>query len=721
MKQTESSTALKLQNLEIRNVGVHKHLKIKFEDGLTGIFGPQGSGKSTVIGCVYAAITNDFSRISDLKQGAICQQAEEDESSLKVLLEASGNKVSISRVLAPNSSNRLVTSTGVELTNDNKIKEEMAVILGASRGLLDNYVFVDQWEIRSLFKANLSQRNEALALLCGTKFIDACYGVVSKARDAEKDSMFDGLEDAGRLASELAEYEALLEGESRKLETLRALFLADDVASKLMAAASKLSNQTKAQETLKATALRLAGARKEIQVAKGVLYELSDDLQLATEKEAIAREALGAAKIAHTLYEAQLFKWGIKDNLQKDLADCETELRRAPPTIDAAYTVESCNQRISEIDSEMAPYAAIISHYEKLPDSQVCPTCGSALTELKAKEKEAREKIAPFLIKKAELIKIRTERIAQEEALENFEWERAQAEATASKCRAELEKLKGVMCPKPPDVNLNLIEANHHMCLEEHKKLLEQHSGLNQELARLSSTAEHLEIQKKEAEEALEEMGDPDATALTAQDLLGKDQEHRQAAAASMARCDEYRKVIKARIKALEEIKAIKAKVSKTRGWADLLDKAAAVLHKDGLPRVVHNKALREVEEEVNKTLTEFESPFRIRTGDNLTYIAKFCNGTEVPAHRLSGGQQVILSLAMRWAFNSLFASQIGFLALDEPTAGLDEQHLGLLQSTLSKLGAAARNKGCQVVIITHEKRLMGVFDHVIELNRPVL
>ncbi len=186
-------------------------------------------------------------------------------------------------------------------------------------------------------------------------------------------------------------------------------------------------------------------------------------------------------------------------------------------------------------------------------------------------------------------------------------------------------------------------------------------------------------------EAALIEMGAPDGQAAEAQALLKKDQEAKQAAAASKARCDEYRKVVKARQKALEEIRALKTKVAKARGWTDLLDKAVSVLHKDGLPRLVHNRALREVEEEVNKTLAEFESPFRIKTGDNLTYIAKFCNGTEVPAHRLSGGQQVILSLAMRWAFNSLFASQIGFLALDEPTAGLDEQHVGRLQ-TLEKV-----------------------------------
>ena len=712
---------MKLKNLKIRNVGVHKHLEVQFGDGLTGIFGPQGSGKSTVIGCVYAAITNDFSRISDLKQNAVCQQAEEKDSSLSVVLEANGNQVGLTRVLAPNASNRLKTSTGLVLTNDNKIKEEMAGILGASRGLLDNYVFVDQWEIRSLFKANLSQRNEALALLCGTKFIDACYGVVTKARDSEKEALYENLEDAGRLKAELSEYKTLLTKESKALAKLKGKLLSETELKSLADAATNISAKSKAQEDLKNLNIKIKGLRDTLRNVKGVRNELFDSLAQALEASETQRSELELTRLNHGLYGSQLARWTAKAALLKSIRSLEASLEKPPPVIDAAYSVKDCDKEIDKINEEIAPFVAIIDHCKKLPDSQTCPTCGSTLSELKAKEKEAVEKIGPYLNKRVQYAAIRTVRQKQEEALKDYLLLREVEEKNLEASKAELELLSDVTEPAVPDTDLEQLEQAYNVSLKAQERLRKEHAEVAQGAAKIASTIEHLSDQKAEVEKVLEELASIEASDEDPQEILKEDRRNRELVAASVARCEEYQKVIEAREQALEKIEALKAKSNKTRLWADLLARAATVLHKDGLPHIVHSRALREVEAEVNKTLAEFESPFRIKTGDNLTYIAKFCNGTEVPAHRLSGGQQVILSLAMRWALNSLFASQIGFLALDEPTAGLDEQHLGLLQSTLSKLGAAARNRGCQVVIITHEKRLMGVFDHVIELNRPVL
>jgi DNA repair exonuclease SbcCD ATPase subunit len=59
-------------------------------------------------------------------------------------------------------------------------------------------------------------------------------------------------------------------------------------------------------------------------------------------------------------------------------------------------------------------------------------------------------------------------------------------------------------------------------------------------------------------------------------------------------------------------------------------------------------------------------------------------------------------------------------LVLDEPTAYIDRQNLSLLETTLRRLGAAAKSRGYQVFVITHEASLRGVFDQVVDLERAI-
>jgi len=70
--------------------------------------------------------------------------------------------------------------------------------------------------------------------------------------------------------------------------------------------------------------------------------------------------------------------------------------------------------------------------------------------------------------------------------------------------------------------------------------------------------------------------------------------------------------------------------------------------------------------------------------------------------------------LAFRWTLNSMFASQIGMLVLDEPTAWIDARNLDCLEVALTNLRGLVRAQGYQVIIITHHQQLQRVFDQVI-------
>jgi len=65
---------------------------------------------------------------------------------------------------------------------------------------------------------------------------------------------------------------------------------------------------------------------------------------------------------------------------------------------------------------------------------------------------------------------------------------------------------------------------------------------------------------------------------------------------------------------------------------------------------------------------------------------------------------------------NSLFAADLGVITLDEPTAYLDDENINCLDLALARLRSLSEARGLQCILITHEKGLGHLFDHVVQL-----
>jgi DNA repair exonuclease SbcCD ATPase subunit len=68
-------------------------------------------------------------------------------------------------------------------------------------------------------------------------------------------------------------------------------------------------------------------------------------------------------------------------------------------------------------------------------------------------------------------------------------------------------------------------------------------------------------------------------------------------------------------------------------------------------------------------------------------------------------------------AVNATFARDLGLLALDEPTAGLDVDSLEYFKSALSRLQELSRSAGLQVLLVTHDSGLAGLCDRVVDFS----
>ena len=119
--------------------------------------------------------------------------------------------------------------------------------------------------------------------------------------------------------------------------------------------------------------------------------------------------------------------------------------------------------------------------------------------------------------------------------------------------------------------------------------------------------------------------------------------------------------------------------------------------------------------EKLAKYLELFEAPYLARITDDISIQCTFGDRV-VPAERLSGGEKVVLGIAFRFAVYELFVSNLGLLILDEPTVYLDSDRIDSVLSLLERVKGYSRSAGLQLIVITHEARLAGVFDQVIEL-----
>ena len=158
-----------LRRVVLNNIGPHQHLDVKFELGLVGIWGANGSGKSTILDASYACLTNDWGRFAGVRVDNINAMADrETESSVSVEAEHQGIVFTVSRGLRPESRRLEVRGERDVYTKDVDIRAQLESRLGLNRQLLDEYVFVRQRGMFGFLDETPAKRAESFSQLCRT-------------------------------------------------------------------------------------------------------------------------------------------------------------------------------------------------------------------------------------------------------------------------------------------------------------------------------------------------------------------------------------------------------------------------------------------------------------------------------------------------------------------------------------------------------------------------
>ncbi len=181
---------------------------------------------------------------------------------------------------------------------------------------------------------------------------------------------------------------------------------------------------------------------------------------------------------------------------------------------------------------------------------------------------------------------------------------------------------------------------------------------------------------------------------------------------------------------AVNEVASLRSRIDQARAEAlragdeeaalakalDKLDAALGALASiERLEKALYRRALVGLENEMNEVFRLFGLDYaRIEvreTGDSFYFRVVDRQGVERPISTLSGGEQMVVSLAYVLALSRIMRSRVGFLLLDEPTDMLDDDRRRALVDILGRL---TEDGGLpQLIVITHHSDVIDKVDKV--------
>jgi len=696
-----------------------------------GIFGPNGCGKSNMLLAAYAALTGDWRRFGGKTKESAISQTMEAGGDAWVEVTGSHNNVDFRVKRWLSSLHVHLESTALDglLTKTTEVNAWLSDLLGIGRPILDNFVFVGQGDMTNFLSVAGAERAKIFSRLCQTTHAEACWSAVTKQIDKEQRLLSSPVADLDAIRVRVARHKKEIATAAKQAIAAKKQLPSKAAVTEAKQVVDTYTKRESLQPLLDEQETKHAAAARQVAELRVSNDKAQEKYKLLLAKY---KEKTGLAESAKTQineYASQAEKWDAKQRLQQELDTAEaTRVSLEKPVC------PDLPER-SALETKRDKYIAVVlttrTQLRTLLASGVaeCETCGADLSADGAKQRTAQfeKRLATTEKKLADCESLIDAWEEYETQLrEHLEAHKAQiAIISRSKRLLEAEGVAALTEPTP------IASEDLHRIIAGAKAVREELYG-PQGFSGYTSTAEIEADNYKCAVADLKAIGSSLETTRASLAKLGEATEKQRNEAAELlsqnttllqqlrdtkTRYDMHTEQMEEAQKELEDCTLQTQKVEQTKAWLETLTTVAGSLHRDAIPRLVHQQTLQYMEESINQILQQFDSPFWVSTDEELQFIAHFQNGVVMAGAGLSGGEKSILSLAFHFTLNSLFTNQLGLLSLDEPTAWIDSRNLDCLEAALLGLRQIAKDQGYQVLLSTHHEQLHRVFDQTIILD----
>lgn len=711
---------MQLLRLEVRNWVHHRHRVCEFTRGLVAILGENGSGKSSLFGALKWLLTGENPNYG-VKADNVSQYAKEGEPSFASLeFEHGGHIAVVTRHLLPANEQSTFTLDGVETARGDKaVTAAVEKLLGVDSKFISRFIIVGQTEIFSFIDDSQTDTDKFFQRLFNTAKADKCQDALGK--NLAKISIPEVLVPSAQLAEAAEAVRDTVRAIDKKLEALPSM---DDYLAAQKADQATI-NSWDARERAAAELAKLdtdtASVQARLKAAQAEKAQYDADIQALDEAAKGQDAAISAARTALGHWQSYKNVAKSREKLQATLAEIaekrasDPEPEKPGPLSSSEIHRDHCarGERIKEIEE-------FIRMFDEHGVAE-CPTCHTPSAQLAA---QVAEQKLVLIAKRAEYNEL-WEVFGRQRTLENehVRWQRREKDRVEAeqKALAAEQQLHEVVPPELSEDELSQTVADYDSFVKARQEIAplattaaatcarlegqlatieNRRKELSEQIASATVTAADVHLAKRRMEQLGQQLAERDTLTKERNDAAWRQREAEQA----------YTQALEAEQQA-----------GKLRSWTARAERAREALK--NAPRLVAQRNLQRLEAAVNELLKIFQVNFQVKVAEDgtPTFIAEFYDGRRQVAQRLSIGQKTVLALAFRVAVNAQFAEEIGLLALDEPTASLDQPRIQALAPVLEKLRELSTAKGLQCLLVTHASSLSHLFESAIELEPPEL
>lgn len=713
--------------LKVKDWCQHRERVEEFVSGTNGVIGSNGRGKSNLVTALFTAVTGRV--LVDTIQENINFEA--DKTVIEAKFVQNGIPGSIKRTFnAPRidgshhnrkdatSTAELVWGTDVKVKGASKVTAELERITGMSPRTIEDHIFVSQDKLSELLFQRKSDRLKSfLSLIPGVervevlrialqnelnKYVEVQLAMSSaeartqvdtvRSEVTELDAEVHRLQaelatvDLSKITQVIAKYKETVQAERRLADVQR------DVDGLQALADSTLVKQAEADQQLSATLTEVETHRSMAVEAQGELKSLEQN---------------------RTIFNTRRTTEAALSTLMNEI-----ETKQAPSDVGAPWVDLPVWE--AQRDKHRQALAESRKVLQLLAKGDNCPTCGKPFDNaVSEREKHTalvadlapREQLAVDTV--ARLVRARDAYTTAKSQYTN--WLQV-AEAKLGQLTTTLEGLPVVQEPTAERIQtLTRLVEGYNEAVRQSKAAEHESKKWSDVMSNTSQKLRVLEDTKINLEEVIAQR--PDAATLAAADAQQRQYETLNNSAFNVSgRLTAKREELTRAEANLLRIEVAEARAKSVTDYRGLITEVRDVLHRDRLPMEVLITYIQSLDQLINRYLDLFGNPFAITLDKEMDMACYFSNGYVCGTQRLSGGQKCVLSVAVRFAINELFAKDLGLLVLDEPTSAMDTANVAYTGELMEKIHAVGKGVGVQTIIITHAQELIPCFEKVIKV-----